>query len=160
MGIKLPGFAKKLLGGIAGEIPVVGGLISDALTKADDEFAKLPPEERAAMERRLAELELEHFRTQVQNDTSIRELAAIELQSDDRVVRWVRPAQLWLLGFIALFWLIIVPAANGFGATINPPDISALPGEFWATFFGISATYGGYREFGKTQKLKHLNGRK
>lgn len=144
---------KKALGALAGNIPIVGGLVKDLIEKVDG----LPPAEQAKLDAELAQVELEHFKAALADSADLRKLAIAELSVDDSFIRRVRPGILAGLFGIIVFWVVIVPLLNAIpGVAISPPDMSQLPEEIWWTFGSSYLGYGVFREIGKTQKLKHL----
>ncbi len=144
---------KKVLGSVAGGIPLVGGLIKDTILKIDTEVEKMTPEQRLALENNLRATELENFKLILADSADMRKLAMAELEHPG--IKWIRPGILAGTFLMIAFWVTFVPLIEGiFGVTIPSPDLNAIPKEMWGFFVAAYLGYGGLREIGKYNKLK------
>ena len=144
---------KKVLGSVAGGIPLVGGLIKDTILKIDTEVEKMSPEQRLALENNLRATELENFKLILADSADMRKLAMAELEHPG--IKWIRPGILAGTFLMIAFWVTFVPLIEGiFGVTIPSPDLNAIPKEMWGFFVAAYLGYGGLREIGKYNKLK------
>lgn len=144
---------KKVLGTVAGNIPIVGGPIQSLINSIDTEVAKLDPVQRAAFESALRKDELEGFKVAMQDSADLRKLAMAELEHPG--IKWIRPGILAGLFFIIVFWTVIVPIISMFGVTVASPDLSRVPEELWWLFGSSYLGYGTMREIGKKNKLNN-----
>ena len=143
---------KKVLGSVAGGIPLVGGLIKDTILKIDTEVENMTPEERLKFESNLRATELENFKLILSDSSDMRKLAMAELEHPG--IKWVRPGILAGLFFMVVFWVMIVPLIEGiFGIIVPSPKMEALPSELWWLFGTSYVGYGTMREVGKAKKL-------
>ena len=144
---------KKVLGSVAGGIPVIGGLIKDTILKIDTEVEKMTPEQRLVLENAVRATELENFKMVLADSSDMRKLAMAELEHPG--IKWIRPGILAGTFLMIAFWITFVPLIEGiFGVTIPPPDLNAIPKEMWGFFVASYLGYGGLREIGKYNKLK------
>jgi len=152
MGLNPLKFLKNALGDLAKQIPGVGGLVSDLIKGSDDALAKMSPERRAAFEVALMKDQTENFRLALADSADLRKLAMAELEHPG--IKWVRPGILAGLFLIVVFWTVIAPIINAFGAEIAPPNMAAIPDELWWMFGASYLGYGTMREIGKKNKLR------
>ena len=142
---------KRVLGSVAGGIPIVGGLIKDTILKIDTEVEKLTPEQRLALENAVRATELENFKMVLADSADMRKLAMAELEQP--YIKFVRPGILVGLFLIIVFYLVGVPIIESFGHEIPSPDMNKLPEELWWLFGSAYLGYGTMREIGKKNKL-------
>ncbi len=142
---------KKVLGTVAGGIPVVGGTIRDMILKIDTEVERMTPEQRLALENAVRATELENFKLVLADSADMRKLAMAELEHPG--IKWVRPGILAGLFFMVVFWVVIAPILGAFGLVVPPPDLSSIPEELWWMFGTSYLGYGTFREIGKAKKL-------
>jgi len=153
MGFNPLGIIKGLLGTVAGNIPLIGGTIKDAILKIDTEVKKMTPEQRLAFDSAMRASETEEFKLVLADSADMRKLAMKQLEQPG--IKWVRPGILAGLFFMVVFWVMIVPLIEGiFGASIPPPKMEALPDQLWWLFGSAYLGYGTMREIGKHNKLK------
>ena len=152
MGLNPLKFLKSAIGDLAKHIPIVGGLVSDLLTETESAVSKMSPDQRAAFELALAKDQTENFKLALADSADLRKLAMAELEHPG--IKWVRPGILAGLFLIVVFWTVIAPIINAFGASIVSPDMSAIPDELWWMFGASYLGYGTMREIGKKNKLK------
>ena len=144
---------KKVLGTVAGNIPIVGGSIRDMILKIDTEVEKMTPEQRLLFENAVRETEKENFKLVLADSADMRKLAMAELEHPG--IKWVRPGILAGTFLMIAFWVTFVPLIEGvFGVIIPSPDLNAIPKEMWGFFVAAYLGYGGLREIGKYNKLK------
>ena len=143
---------KKVLGTVAGNIPLVGGIIQTAISSIDTEVAKMSPEQRLALENNLRATELENFKMVLADSADLRKLAMAELEHP--YIKFVRPGILVGLFLIIVFYLVGVPIIESFGHEIPSPDLNKLPDQLWWLFGSAFIGYGTMREIGKNNKLK------
>ena len=136
----MPDFLKKLLGGLAKEIPVVGGLVSDLLMKTDEELAKLPPEQRVNFELQLKQLSLQEFQTEINAKV---DLMKAELAQEDKYVKRARPTGLYIFYVAALTVTVALVA----GVSM---DTGAI-----LTILGPLGGYGGWYSFNRSQDKRN-----
>ena len=98
---------KKVLGTVAGGIPIVGGSIRDMILKIDTEVEKMTPEQRLALENAVRATELENFKMVLADSADLRKLAMAELEQP--YIKFVRPGILVGLFLIIVFYLVGVP---------------------------------------------------
>ena len=146
---------KKVLGTVAGNIPLVGGSIKDMILKIDTEVEKMSPEQRLALENAVRATELENFKMVLADSSDMRKLAMAELEQP--YIKFVRPGILLGLFLMVGFWVVIAPILGAFGFVIPPPDLSAIPEELWWMFGASYLGYGTMREIGKKNKLNTKN---
>ena len=133
----MPDFLKKILGGLAKEIPVVGDLVNDLLFKADEAMAGMPPEQRVAFETKMAEIGLEEFKTEINAKV---DLMKTEIQSKDKFIGRARPTGLYI------YYLVTVVAVVALVAGIEL-DTGAL-----VTIVAPLAGFGGWYTHNRTKE--------
>ena len=128
--------------------------IQNALLSIDTEVGKMTPEQKLAFESSMRASEMEEFKLALADSADMRKLAMAELEQPG--IKWIRPGILAGTFLMIAFWITIVPLIEGiFGVTIPPPDLNAIPTEMWGFFVAAYLGYGGLREVGKYNKLKH-----
>ena len=138
-------------------IPGIGPAAASLISGIDSEVANLSPEQRVVLEKAAMDAKVAELKTLVADNADFRKMVSLELQSEDAFVRRARPANLWLWIAIMAFYFMLLPIANGLGASIEAPDLSRIPEQAWWTYMVLFIGYTGAREYGKAQKLK--NGR-
>lgn len=133
-----------------------GRKIKEAIDTLKNEAAVNPE-----IQKLMIESDLEMRRLALADADGIRKLLMIEVQSEDKFVRRVRPAVGWLVIFILTTYFVIIPLVtllcHLFGYAMPPIPIPDMPASVTSLIVSLIGFYMGARSWDKRNKMKFTN---
>jgi len=110
------------------------------------------------LEQKLRDFELERMRIEIKENASVRKLLEIEVASEDKFVRRVRPAAIWCVVAVIAVNFVVLPVLNAVlwaaGADIVTLQYPDLPENVYWLFGSLFGLYTGARSWDKKRNGK------